>query len=317
MVNNNKITGIIQNIFSDIRAEAVIGDLIEKGLGKDEFIITNKGIFKRKYARDIDSSDIIKLKNSQQLVRFYLNRDGLYDSLPEGLFHGSSDKAISKSKNASDESKKIKKEEKAARDFFLPVENEIFLQRVLLELEERKILSRFSEELFGDIYPELWDLRKYLNKEYVYRLALLLHFAHKIAGDSRLTSKSLETILEEKVEASVLRNVDLEERKKIESNGETRKCMLGNGELGVDFVCGENLNNMDKTMVFNIGPLKNTKVEEYLEGGTIAKFLTCFYSYFVPVELDVKTNVLVEEKEQNFVLGGIQEGPVLGFESAI
>ena len=317
MVNSDKIPEIIQNILYDIKAEVLIGDLIENGVENDNLIAINQGIFKRRYARDIDSVDETKFENGQKVVRFYLNRDGLYDSLPEGLFHEKTVKSEKESDKISKDSKKLKAEEKSVREFFLPFENEIFFQRVQLEIEERNILSRFSENLFDDIYPEFWNLDKSLNRKYVSRMVLLLHFSHRIAGNCEFTAKSLETILDEKVSVQIVSNNNLETRIVDKVGNAEQKCLLGAGVLGVDFVCGEKFDNLGKTMEFQIGPLKNSNVVEYLDNGAVSEFLKCFYSYFVPVELDVSSKVLVEKIEQNFVLSEIGEGPVLGFESSI
>jgi hypothetical protein len=315
MVNSEKISAIIQNIFYDIKAEALIGDLLENGLKTDDFLAINKGTFKRRYARDIDQVKTIEFENGQKVAGIYLNRDGLYDSLPEGLFHDKRDDSIKKESNISEDSKRIKEEEKQVRNFFLPFENEIFSQRIKLELEERNVLSHFSENLFNDIYPEFWNLDRKLNRKYLSRMVLLLHFSHRIAGNPSHTAKCLEYIINEKVTVQIVATDFHEEPvEEIQTNS---NCKLGARELGVDFVCGDNFNKMGKTMEFTIGPLKNTTVDEYLGNGAILKFLNCFYGYFIPVELDVKMNVRVEELEQHFVLGEMNEGPVLGYESAI
>lgn len=315
MTVNGNITEIIQNIFNDIKAEAVLADLIENGLEKDNIVCYQKGIFKRRYSHDIENIKQVKLENGQELLGVHLNRDGLYDSLPEGLFHSRSDK--SESNATSKESKKLKQEEKAARNFFLPYENEIIYQRVQLELEERKILSRFSEKFYDDIYPNLWGIHKSLDRKYVYRMALLLHFAHKIAGNQALTAKCLESILEEKVEIKTVCISNTKYAEKTDNKQPDKNCLLGKNELGVDFVCGNTFVNNETTMVFNIGPLKNAHLSEYLERGAIAKFLECFYSYFVPIDYSTTTNILVEQTEQNFELSEKYGGPVLGFESSI
>ncbi len=317
MVNSDKISVIIQNILFDFKAEVLIGDLIVNGLESEDFITIPKGTFKRRYARDIDSTEEIKFENGQKVVAFYLNRDGLYDSLPEGLFHEKTDRSEKESDKISNESKKLKAEEKAVREFFLPFENEIFFQRVQLELEEREVLSRFNDNLFDDIYPEFWNIDKSLNRKYISRMILLLHFSYRIAGNCALTAKCLESILEEKVTVEIVRNNNSENRKIGRSTNAVQNCLLGTGELGVDFVCGENFDSFGKTMEFTIGPLKNTRVVEYLENGAVSKFLKCFFNYFIPVELDVKTNILVDKLEQNFILSEMKEGSVLGFESAI
>ncbi len=148
-------------------------------------------------------------------------------------------------------------------------------------------------------------------------MILLLHFSHRIAGNCKLTSKCLETILEEKVSVKIVQNRNLDNRT-IESNrNEEQKCLLGSGELGVNFVSGEKFDDLGKTMEFEIGPLKNSSAVDYLDNGTAFKFLKCFFGYFVPAELDVTSNIVVDELEQKFVLSEVGEGPVLGFESAI
>ncbi len=315
MANSEKIAAIIQNVFYDIKAEAVVGDLMENGFKAEDFLAINKGIFKRRYARDIDRVKTVEFENGQKVAGIYLNRDGLYDSLPEGLFHDKRDDSFQKNANISEESRKLKEEEKGVRNFFLPFENEIFLQRVKLELEERNILSRFSENLFNDIYPEFWNLDRKLSRKYLTRMVLLLHFSHRIAGNPSLTAKCLEYILNEKVSVEIVTANSNEE-----SAGQdepSTNCKLGAGNLGVNFVCGNDFERMDKTMVFTIGPLQSTSVDEYLENGAVSGFLKSFYNYFVPAELDVKSNVLVEEQEQDFVLSEMADGPVLGFNSAI
>lgn len=315
--NNEKIEDLLKNVFYDIKAEAIIADLIENGLKPDNFIAIPKGIFKRRYARDIDSVSSLKLNNTQSILAFKLNRDSLYDALPEGLFHERSANTLTKKEQTSNESKRLKQEEKAARNFFLPFENEILRQRVLLELEERKILSNFSTQLFDDIYPELWNIHKSLNQKYVYKMVLLLHFAHKIAGNLQLTAECLESILEEEVTIKLIRNSE-RNLPEIENNKrEEESCMLGNAEMGVDFVCGEQFVDYGKTMEFSIGPLKNSNVSEYLENGTLSKFLTCFFGYFVPIDFDVDSKIIVAPLEQGFELNEIAGGPVLGFETAI
>ncbi len=314
MKTSDEISEAIQTIFFDIKAEALIGDLIENGLENEGFVAMLDGTFKRRYARDIAYNETIKLENGQKIVGIHINRDGLYDSLPEGLFHEKIDNPSKDSDNISEESKKLKLEEKAVREFFRPFENEVFFQRIQLELHERKILSRFSENLFNDIFPEFWNFDSSLSPKYISSMVLLLHFSHRIAGNSKLTEKCLEAILEEKVKVQVIRSKTSANKNINKSNSSNKNNLLGAIEMGVNFVCGDDFDGLDTTMVFDIGPLQNTRVDEYLENGTISNFLNCFYNYFVPAEFDVTNNILIDKAKQNFILTA--EGPVLGYESA-
>jgi hypothetical protein len=311
-----EIEQTIQNLHYDLKAEAVLGDLIENGLVRDDFVVIPQGTFKRKYSRDIDYTDKIKLNNGQELVGIHINRDAIYDALPEGLFHQKTETIAKEQKNISKESKRLKAEEKAARIFFLPFENELFSQGINLELEERKILSHFSENFFDNISPRFWDLDESVSRKYVSRMVRFLHISHKIASAPKRIEKCLEAILEENVAVSITKNNAFIKVKSVASKS-VNECFLGSVNLGVDFVCGDTLNDMGYTILFNIGPLKNTCVTDYLENGAISNFLKCFFDYFIPVELEVITNIHVPPEKQSFTLQPSGEAAILGYITAI
>jgi hypothetical protein len=311
----SEIASSVNHFLNDIKAEVIIADLLENGLNPSDIIAINDGSFKRNFSRDVSSAEVLKLDNGQKLLGIHLTRDGLYDSLPEGIFHDPASEPVTSGHEMAKVSKKQKSEEKEARLFFIPFENEIFYHRVLLEMEERKILHRFHENLFDDIYPQFWNLDKSLPKNLVSRFVLILHFAHKIVGNPGLTARCLEMILDEEVRVEIIR------RKK--GTGEHYNLQsvvptpVRQKTLGEDFICGGYDSNSEPVMEFTIGPLKNSTVEDFLENGSYFKFLTCFYSFFVPVEFDVSTSVQVSEKQQQFVIHDQSSNAILGFNIGI
>lgn len=314
MADHDEIIQVFQSMYEDIRAEAVVAELLENGFSSEDFIVKPKGLFKRRYSRDIDHIGRLDLANFQEVLEVQLNRDGLYDSLPEGLFHKKTGHELDKEQKFSEDSIELKKEENEARQFFLPFENELFFQRVQLELEERSILSRFSEKIFNDIYPELWNLHHSINREYVYRMVLFLHLAHKISGNLSLTAKCLETIIDEQVEV---------ERKSSPSDStktgdeQFNSLPLGAAKLGVNIVTGHQAGIRQFCVEFKIGPLKAIPPREFLQDAPMSRFLECFYNYFIPVEFDVFTNIIMDNRKQNFELKERGLEPVLGYETAI
>lgn len=316
MIDTKIFSEIIESTFIDIRAEVIIADLIENGLDWGDYVAIHNGNFKRRYSRDIAAIEQVKLDKNQELLGFRLNRDSLYDSLPEGLFHKKSGAEGIRSKKLSEDSVVLKQEEKAARNFFLPFENEIFLQRVKLELEERKILGRFSENIFNDLYPILENLHRSIKREYVYRMILLLHMAHEIAGNYELTALCLQKIIEENVSIRILKNSNPGEKYQtmVDASLDNK---LGEQTLGVNLICGNLADDFVKGIEFIIGPLSNTKAEDYLPDASVSRFLEYFYSYFVPVEMNIKTRVILADDELNMTLLKKGEGPVLGYETAI
>ncbi|MEI7895823.1 MAG: hypothetical protein WCJ26_02210 [bacterium] len=315
-VNDLKeIVSSISHLKNDIKAEVIAAEIIENGLGASEIVVFPDGSFRRKFSKDVTGAEVIHSNNGQEVIGMHVSRDGLYDSLPEALFHGQSDQPLSSGHEMAKMSKLQKKEEKEARLFLLPFENEIFYHRIQIELEERKILYQFSENLFNDIYPQFWRLDRTLPEKLVSRFVLILHLAHKIIGKPDLTGKCLGIILEEEV------NVTMTGKRQSKNNDPELKSQkspgLGSTGLGVDFVCGGHSPNTEPVMEFVIGPLNNSGVEDYLENAPYARFLDCFYSFFVPVEMNAVTTVKVSEAQQLFTLNDTLSRVILGFNSGI
>jgi hypothetical protein len=311
---STNIPQTIKDLSHDLKAEAVVADLVQNGLENDDFVVVPAGTFRRRYSRDIASAGNLELKNGTRLLAINLNRDAIYDNLPEGFFHQNTEHTGSKS--ISKESKIIKEEEKAARKFFLPFENEIFAQRVSLELEERRILNRFSDNLADDFSAGFWRLDQSPDHRYLSSMVKFMHISHKIAGNTRLTEKCLAAILRENVTATLLKNCAPVKvnRKNGTGNASTR---LGAAMLGVDFISGDEFTDLGYTMRFEIGPLRNSGINDYLENGRISKFLQCFFGYFIPAETEVSVHVFVGPEEMGFTLEPHGEGAVLGYKTAI
>lgn len=310
-----EIASSINHLLNDIKAEVIAAEIIENGLSPAEIVIIPDGSFRRKYSKDVTYAEVIKSDNGQKVLGIHVTRDGLYDSLPEAIFHDQSNEPLTSGHEMAKLSKKQKIEEKEARLFFLPFENEIFYHRIQIEIEERKILHRFSENLFDDIYPQFWKLDRSLPKKLVSRFVLILHLTHKILGNLDLTAKCLEIILEEEVKINIIRNRNSKKDPPVFSRKKT--VGLGSIGLGENFICGEYNSDSDPIMEFVIGPLNNSSIEDYLDNGSYSRFLTCFYSFFVPIEMDAVTTIKVSEAQQQFTLNDNLSKVILGYNSGI
>jgi hypothetical protein len=310
-----EIADLINDLPFDIKAEVLIADLMENGLSTDEFAVIPSGSFRRKYSTDIRKAEIISTAPGVSLLGIHVNRNGMYDSLPEGLFHSAPEKPLRETSEMSQESKRLKREEKEARTFFIPFENEIFLHRIALELAERRILRQFSDHLFEEISPEFWNFDKTLHPEYVSKLILLLHHAHQVAGNFDLTGRCLELVLDEKV------NIRVHQPGKISGKQDNppgqQGNLLGNGRLGMNFICGDTWCDLMPKLEVRIGPLMKTPVSDFLGSGKVTKFLDCFYSYFIPSGMEVGTVVVPPDREFSFILDKSESEGVLGYSTAI
>lgn len=115
----------VKDFIADLRAEVVAAELIEHGINQEDITFNFKGIKRRAYSRDIAN---IKLPtDDDENYKFIINRESIYDSLPEAIFHQPLNSKPFKSKaEILDEIKIQREEEIEARKFFNPIENVLF-----------------------------------------------------------------------------------------------------------------------------------------------------------------------------------------------
>jgi hypothetical protein len=300
-----KLINMINSYPSDIKAEVLMADLIQEGFAESDFIVFFDSLFKRKYSSDILKAEKVFINDYQELLGIFVARDGLYDLLPEGLFHAS-DSALT--------SRKESKIEEEARKFFRPFENEFFHQRVQLELEERFILQKFHDNSLDDFFLRFWKIDQSLPRDLVIKLIAMLPFLKEIIGDFKMTANCLGSILGEEVFNTFrYTNEPPVAYGKLKENDEFS---LGQASLGVDFITGGHLMESCKLVRFSIGPLKRTGIEPYLENGEIARFIECFFSYIMPMEIETEFELLMPEDRQEFILNPENQS-IMGYSTII
>jgi hypothetical protein len=289
----------------DIKAEVMANHALQNNVHPDDFVVLHDGRFYREYRPDVYALNKIDDAWLHQLLQLRLSRSGLYDLVPEGLFHQSY--TGTKSNAATElaaQSRIDRKKEMAARKFFQPVENSLFRQRVLLEQEEENLLAGMDNGLLNDYFFTFWEFPEALNRTSAMLLVLLLPYAHAIAGDLELMQKCLEILLQEKVTIEQVTPANCVAPGKDNS--------LGMGELGNDFVCGQTFLEDYPCLQYNIGPLQQSKPVDYVSGGDNDLLLQVFNNYFAPAEADIIINVEVDRSRALVELNA-EESPILGF----
>jgi len=291
----HKVIKELKTVFSDIKAEAIILELQKSTeLNEADFLVKNKGAFNRAYKRDT-----IKYDSLDEKLVLNLSRNGIYDTLPEGVFHENDENGDSYHSLR----KKKKQEEEDARLLFTPLENEFFNQLLKVEEKEKSLYDNFYD-LNSDFLLHFWNLKeeKQEANKYFLKLVRLLPYSHKIAGNERLMALSLEQVLEEKVT--------------FKKSFTSEKVYLKNSEkkLGVNFVTDSGYSEISTPLYkVTIGPIKN--VQAFFDNKEILSFLEVFYSYFIPLEFKVSTT-FVSTTNQSFVLNE-KESPIMGVSTKI
>jgi hypothetical protein len=314
MKDLGEIAELINNHSIDIRAEVIAANMLEWGLEAESLAVFHAGQFKRPYSPDVLSAEVVRLNDHRKVLAMRLSRDGLYDDLPEGMFHEFSTSPLESGKDMATESRSLKKQEEASRQFFRPIEQELFYHRVLLEKEERRLLNKISSRRYQDIFQDFWKITPDLPGELISEMILILPFAHRIAGDYALAAACLSALLNENVkyrQFEINRTFEIKQKRTSVSWNE-----LGNCSLGGDLISGESFNEICPAVEFIIGPIVNSDIADYIGKGKRVGFIRCFFSYFVPIGMEYSFSV-EKPVRFHFTLSDGEEAPVMGYNTVI
>lgn len=298
MPDLDEISQYVNQLPFDLKAETLVALLLEQGIDPGEILVSFDGQLKRPWSEDIAWSTVDNLETNDRLLTLHLNRDGIYDSLPEAIFHNKFGIEDQTGSEMAKDSAQLRTEEKESRTFFQPFENEIFLQRVNLVLKENRLLKNIYSEFLMGIIPGFWLVNEELPDVYVSRLKKLLPLVYKISGDLKLTAQGLEFILRENV------NITPADECKNDYSQEdfSQSGVLGKSSLGVDTISGNHVSGFINRLIFSIGPVINPGTNELIKNGKLSRFLDCFYGYFIPFEFDVETKFIFETERSQFML---------------
>jgi hypothetical protein len=294
----------------DARAEPQLALALRKGLLVDDFMVSCDSLFHREYSKDIIDAEIKEDARKRNLLQIHLSRSGIYDQLPEGLFFQPQEQRGASSASDMVAGYKLnKKKEEEIRKFFLPFENDFFWQRLQIEQEEARLLEGLQTDILNDYFRQLWNIPDSIPGRYVLQLILLLPHAYKIAGNLLLMAQSLEHLLEEEVVVRKTRPAVIRMEGGVSSG-------LGNAQLGLNMVCGEEFFEDFPAIEIVIGPLIYSRVGDYLKGGERYGLLETFTRFFVPAGVDTEVTIAVPEEKQSMTLEKGKE-PVLGYSSVL
>ena len=295
---------LINTLLLDIRAEYLIAGMLADGVPLRDIMVSFDGNLKRKWSADISHSGIEKYENGEEILGIHLNRPGIYDVLPEALFHEFFDNRNASGEDMAKESMKIKAVEKYARLFFRPFEYEIFLHNLFVVNKENQEFENLHSGLLSGLISDFWKIDD-IPAEYASEFRKYLPLAYKIIGDYELTALCLESLLDEKVNISLSDDEDIPAC--VDTGPRSVDVKLGNMRLGYDMIAGDRVTGFVGKLIVTIGPVMKTEIKDFFDKGKAGLLLKSFYSYFIPAELDVETKIVTEGKRRNFIPGGSEE----------
>ncbi|WP_339887647.1 hypothetical protein [uncultured Flavobacterium sp.] len=275
----------------DLKTELILEALFENNIIDDfNVVIKPNGLFYRKFSKD--RMNISLDSNNSDVLNIDISRDGFYDVLPESFSHNF--RQSGSTTNPVEEFKIRKKEEKEARHFFNPIENELFRFRHAIEKNESDFFLNLRANGLVDIIKSILVFEKNIPDTLVVKMFYALLQQKENANQNiEEIILILEEIIEEKV-TFTSNNIKLENVSDV-------------NEVEEDFIMGINTtleSNQEiylKKYNFIIGPLKNSNnLSNYFENQTMHSFLNSFFNLFLPFHVQYTFEVLLKKKDQKF-----------------
>jgi hypothetical protein len=304
IVNPNQID-------TDFKAVAVAAELIEHGkIAEDEIVILSLGPKKRAYAKEIEGiASYTSAYRNREMLAININREGLYDMLPEGLFHQSPASSVMITEEAMVKDIAIRREEeKQARLFFAPLETELYHIRTVVELYENRLDKKSDYDELVNIFLKEWREFKCFTNEQMVILMHVLPVIHEQRNNFTFIGNVLSIMFKGHF------NLQYQLKSSKLSGAETNQLAtkLGAGILGVNFIAGQ-LQEPEEELIITVGPITAWQMLNYLPGTRTAQAFDVLLSYFIPLQTTISTSFVVEPDQQKLVLGFEQENSCLGF----
>lgn len=297
MYENSIVDMHYNKLQTDFKAEAVAVNLLKYHKAVSNIFLERIGINDRAYLKDIKSISSQYLGFDEEVLNIKTYREGIYDYLPEGLFHPPSLNASRKNvESVVNEIRKQKRVEDDARKFFRPFELEIFFTEIGALLKEYDFDLASDTDSLLTVLSELWPMVKMLDKKSAYIFIHILPFFHQIRGDKKWFERCMTSFLQVPVEITFTPNII----DRIEENDDSM--LLGNSRLGITYIPSGKHMDGERNWIVNIGPIPYHEMKKYIPGNPFRKVLQVLYDYCLPVHVDIEENFMTQKKEYSFVL---------------
>lgn len=276
---------LAETIDTDFKAEVIAAELIDNNVPAEQIMIVSLGSTKRSFRKDVDAvTEELSDYNNKEYTNITTHKEGIYDMLPEGLFHSPT---LSKSATTHTEIlesiKKHRIEERNARRFFLPYEAAINHLRVLMALYESRLDKGTHHNELVNIFKGYWEIFKYLDTSQSNIFMQVLPLIHDIRGDYEVSAGIFELIFSLPVKITSGLQQPLQCDAPVFSS-------LNDTKLGVNFTTGNAaFESGEEEIVVTIGPIHNKQLKLFMPGSTNSKVLELLCDYLLPVHLEINT----------------------------
>lgn len=300
---NNIFANQFNGVETDFKAEVLAAEMIEANVAAERILIIPLGARNRPHRKDVESiiEEVAEYDNKEYTL-ISTPKEGLYDKLPEGLFHHPISYAADKTeKQVAEAIRRHRLEEKAARNFFLPFDVSLNDVRVQITLYENQLDKKFHFNQLVNIFSSHWQIFQHLNVLQANIFLQFLPLIHRMRDDW----PAIETLFELIFLAPARLSIRSQEAHKHQANTQLSKLTssVGNGVLGVDLTTGNPLDCGEfNEIVIKFGPVTADKVKQFTGAGKQEVLVRKLCDYLLPADVDVAVEYEFEPMEKSFQL---------------
>ena len=313
MANNTKLhLSATNSLETDYKAEVVAASQIEQGVDPDSIKIIRDGISRRGISTEIE--EIYKEYSAYDLTDYLCiraNKEGMYDMLPQGLFHQPIKKYTTGDKDDALEEIKIHRgEEFFVRRFFHLFE--LIADRTLTNayLFEARYDRKTSNTEFTELFTQYWPVLKMLTLKQSVFFMHIIPLLHNIRSHYKNMQQALSYILEVPARISTIKLPAKKSERHFESS-------ISNSRMGVDFVLGKKFDDAIYDLKVTIGPISAEMMKNFLETAKGYKILESLLETFLPAHAFIVKEFIIDPKDSKFILSNESNSTFLGINSFI
>lgn len=313
MISDKFTNKMIANTFdTDYRAETIAVSLIQQNVDAEQIHIVRDGMARRGVAKDVEK--IYEVYSDYDLLDFiyiHINRESIYDMLPQGVFHQPIKRDVGKDKeDILDEIKVHRQEEFFARKFFHLFE--LIADRTITEayLFERLYDKKTSCSEFTNLFIQYFPILQMLTLKQSVSFMYIIPILHRIRIHYKNTEQALSSILDLPVKIKKIKLPAKQTENLFESS-------LKNNRMGVDMVLGNQFDDGVYDLKLIIGPIPAKVMKDYLETAKGYKVLEALCDIFFPANLFVVKDFKISSEDSIFTLSDDKNETYLGINSFI
>lgn len=282
-INMQIVQNHLQNantLDTDFLAEVILAALIEQGVSYGDIQIVRKGEQRAGVGKDIDSAELHYKpeKDTSDYLKIFVNRKGLFDILPEGMFFDGRQLPVEDIEAMVQRVRENRIQEKKIRKFFSLYENEIDQAKVEMQLLERRVDNKNVYSDFASLFVNYWPLVRLLSLQQTTIFMKMLPILHRIRGHEKNISKAMTLILGLPIRIEAITNI----------HNSRHIYKLGAMRIGENLVLGNSYRDGLYDTKLYVEDIPQKRIAEFLEGGTSRIIVNQLIDMLFPADMKVE-----------------------------